>query len=60
MLRSVRLLCRRHAEDCLRMADQTETPETRSILIMGGAWHRLAQEREDTERLCCGLEAAAH
>jgi glc operon protein GlcG len=26
MSRSVSLLCRRHAEDCLRMADQTDSP----------------------------------
>jgi hypothetical protein len=60
MSRSVGLLCRRHAEECLRMADQTDSPETRSILIMmAGAWHRLAQEREDTERLVADVEAAA-
>jgi hypothetical protein len=57
MSRSVSLLCRRHAEDCLRMADQTDSAETRSILIMmAGAWHRLAQDL----RLVEDVEATAH
>ena len=60
MSRSVVSLCRRQAEDCLRLAAQVDSPETRSILMMmAGAWHRLAQEREDTERLVEDIEAAA-
>jgi hypothetical protein len=40
------------AEDCLRLADAADSPETKSILMMmAAAWHRLAQEREDTRRL---------
>ena len=42
---------RRHAEDCLRLAEHAGLPETKSILMMmAGAWHRLAQELENIER----------
>jgi hypothetical protein len=33
---------RRYAENCLRQAEQTGSPETKSVLMMiAGAWHRL-------------------
>ena len=42
---------RRHAEDCLRLAEHAGSPETKSILMMmAGAWHRLAQDLENIER----------
>jgi hypothetical protein len=48
------------AEDCLRAAEAADSPETKSILtMMAAAWHRLAQEREDTERLVEDVEATA-
>lgn len=49
------------AEDCLRLAEDADSPETKSILtMMAAAWHRLAQAREDTERLVEDVEAAAY
>jgi hypothetical protein len=48
------------AEDCLRLADAADSPETKSILtMMAAAWHRLAQEHEDTKRLVEDVEATA-
>jgi hypothetical protein len=42
---------RRHAEDCLRLAERAVSSETKSILMMmAGAWHRLAQDLENIER----------
>jgi hypothetical protein len=42
---------RRHAEKCLRMAQHSESPETKLVLIvMANAWHRLAQDLENIER----------
>jgi hypothetical protein len=40
-------------------ANVADSPETKSVLMMvAAAWHRLAQEHEDTERQ--DVEAAAH
>jgi hypothetical protein len=42
---------RRHAENCLRLAQHSESPETKLVLIvMANAWHRLAQDLENIER----------
>jgi hypothetical protein len=42
---------RREAENCLRMAEHVGSPEAKSFLItMASAWHRLAQDLENTER----------
>jgi hypothetical protein len=42
---------RQYAEDCLRLAEQAGLPETKSnLMMMAGAWHRLAQHRESIER----------
>jgi hypothetical protein len=47
------------AENCLRMAEHVSTPEAKSFLIMmAGAWHRLAQDLENIERPAEGVEAA--
>ncbi len=52
---------RRHAQNCLRLAEDADSPEAKLVLMMmAAAWHRLAQEREDTERLVEDVEAAAH
>jgi hypothetical protein len=50
---------RRDAEMCFRLAESADSPETKSVLLMmAAAWHRLAQEREDTERLVEDVGAA--
>jgi hypothetical protein len=42
---------RRNAEDCLRLAERTGSPGTKSFLIMlAVAWHRLAQDLENITR----------
>jgi hypothetical protein len=42
---------RQYAEDCLRLAERAGLPETRSVLmLMAGAWHRVAQQMENAER----------
>jgi hypothetical protein len=42
---------RRHGESCLRMAEHSDSPETKLVLIvMANAWHRLAQDLENMER----------
>jgi hypothetical protein len=52
---------RRHAENCLRLAEDADSPEAKSFLMMmAAAWHRMAQEQEDTERLVEDVEAAVH
>jgi hypothetical protein len=49
------------AEQCLQLAEDADSPDTKSVLVMvAAAWHRLAQEREDTKRLVEDIEAAAH
>jgi hypothetical protein len=51
---------RRNAEMCLLLAGSADSPEAKSILMMmAAAWHRLAQEREDTERLIEDIGEAA-
>ena len=46
---------RRHAEDCLRHAEQTGLSEAKSALMMtAGAWHRLAHNPENSERISVG------
>jgi hypothetical protein len=41
---------RRNAEDCIRLAERTGLPGAKSILMMmAGAWHRLAQRLENVE-----------
>jgi hypothetical protein len=56
-----RIEYRRQAEDCLLLAERADSPEAHSFLMMmAAAWHRLAQEREDTERLVEDVEATAH
>jgi hypothetical protein len=41
----------RYAEDCLRQAEQTGSPEAKSVLMMiASAWNRLAQRLENVER----------
>jgi hypothetical protein len=43
---------RRHAENCLRIAEDSDSPETKLVLIMmANAWHRLAQDLENMERV---------
>jgi hypothetical protein len=43
---------RRHAENCLRMAEHSNSSETKLVLIvMANAWHRLAQDLENLERV---------
>jgi hypothetical protein len=50
---------RRQAENCLRMAEHVGSPEAKSFLIMmAGAWHRLAQDLENIEWPAEGLEVA--
>jgi hypothetical protein len=50
---------RRQAEDCLRMAEHVGSPEAKSFLIMvAGAWHRLAQDLENIERRAEWVDAA--
>jgi hypothetical protein len=42
---------RRHAENCLRLAEHAGSPDARSLLrMMASAWHRLAQDVENIER----------
>jgi hypothetical protein len=42
---------RRYAEECLRLAEQAGSPEAKSVLMMmAGAWHRLAQHLENSGR----------
>jgi hypothetical protein len=42
---------RRHAENCLRLAEHAGSPDARSLLLMmASAWHRLAQDVENIER----------
>ena len=49
---------RRYVEDCLRLA-KSSSPETKAFLIMmAGAWHRLAQDQENIERLVGNVDAA--
>jgi hypothetical protein len=44
---------------CLRLTESADSPETKSVLMMmAAAWRRLAQEREDTERLVEDVGAA--
>jgi hypothetical protein len=43
---------RRHAEKCFRMAEHSESPEGKLVLIvMANVWHRLAQDLENRERV---------
>jgi hypothetical protein len=50
---------RRQAENCLRMAEHDGSPDAKSLLMMmAGAWHRLAQELENIDRPAEGVEAA--
>jgi hypothetical protein len=50
---------RRQAENCLRMAEHVGSPKAKSFLIMlAGAWHRLAQDPENVKRPAGGVEAA--
>jgi len=40
---------RRHAEECLRLAEIMTMPEHRAVLVsMARAWHQLAQSHEAT------------
>jgi hypothetical protein len=46
---------RRHAEKCFRMAEHSESPEGKLVLIvMANVWHRLAQDLENRERVSIG------
>jgi hypothetical protein len=50
-----RIEYRRHAETCLRMAGESNSPETKLVLtVMANAWHRLAQDLENMERVSTG------
>jgi hypothetical protein len=51
---------RRHAEDCLRLAEHAGSPDAKSLLLlmMASAWHRLAQDLVNIERPAEGVEAA--
>jgi hypothetical protein len=50
---------RRDAEDCLRLAERADSPEAKLFLMMmAAAWHRLAQDLENSERLVERVEAA--
>jgi hypothetical protein len=50
---------RRQAENCLRMAEHVGSPEAKSFLIMmASAWHRLAQDLENTEQRAERVDAA--
>ena len=41
---------RQHAQECLRLADETTSPEHRALLFdMARAWHQLAQDYERSE-----------
>ena len=41
---------RQHAQECLRLADETASPEHRALLFdMARAWHQLAQDYERSE-----------
>ena len=52
---------RKLAGQCLQLAEDADSPDTKSVLVMvAAAWHRLAQEREDTRWLVEDVEAAAH
>ena len=51
---------RRHAEDCLRLAEHAGSPDAKSLLLMmASAWHRLAQDLVNVERPAEGVEAAS-
>jgi hypothetical protein len=48
----------RQAEDCLRLAEHAGSPDLKSLLMtMAGAWHRLAQDRENIGRCAEGVGA---
>jgi hypothetical protein len=48
---------RRDAEDCLRVA-KSSSPETKAFLIMmAGAWHRMAQNQENIDRFVGDADA---
>jgi hypothetical protein len=50
-----RIEYRRHAENCLRMAEHSDSSETKLVLtVMASAWHRLSQELENIERAFVG------
>ena len=49
---------RRHAEDCLRLAEHAGSPDAKLVLLMmAGAWHRLAQDLENIKRPAEGADA---
>jgi hypothetical protein len=46
---------RRHAEKCFRIAEHSESPEGKLVLIVtANVWHRLAQDLENRERVSIG------
>ena len=48
---SISIAYRRHAAECLRLAEDAGSPEARSFLMMmAAAWHRLAQDLKVIER----------
>jgi hypothetical protein len=50
---------RRNAENCLRQAEDADSPEAKSVLMMmAAAWHRMAQDQENKTRLLADIEAA--
>jgi hypothetical protein len=52
---------RRHAAECLRLAEHAGSPEARSFLMMmAAAWHRLAQDLKVIERPADGAHAMLH
>ena len=50
---------RRNAENCLRQAEDADSSEAKSVLMMmAAAWHRMAQDQENKTRLLADIEAA--
>jgi hypothetical protein len=51
--------CRQYAGQCLILAENADSPETKVLLVtMAYAWHSLAQDQENIERLVADLDAA--
>jgi hypothetical protein len=51
---------RRNAEMRLLLAEDPDSRTKSILMMMAAAWHRLAQDREGTERLVEDVEATAH
>ena len=50
--------CRRYAEDCLRLAKNSSSETKACLIVMASAWHRMAQEQENTEPRVGEVDAA--